>query len=185
MAFGVRITGLPATGVEALWSVEAPWWKTDELRADPRFKDASWCPGYSDYEAIVTIDEAKALASKYAPNATLDRIMVPLQGFDMFFLDFRSRPGTTVAISRASPLSRCSRRRGVETDPVGIGRGFGTLRVGSGSKGECPNTGSPVSSLSDSNNGASRRYCSSLSQKLSNILQLPQFGSLSHTRAES
>ena len=72
MAFGVRLTGLPATGDEALWSVEAPWWREAELRADPRFKDASRSPGYADYEAVMTVGEVKALAAKYAAETLLD-----------------------------------------------------------------------------------------------------------------
>ena len=52
MAFGVRITGLPARDDKSLWSVEAPWWREAELRADPRFKDASRSPGYADYERV-------------------------------------------------------------------------------------------------------------------------------------
>ena len=80
MAFGVRITGFPATGDKALWTMEAPWWKSDELISDRRFENASQCPGYDDYEAVVSVDEAKALAAKYTPNATHDHWKKPMRG---------------------------------------------------------------------------------------------------------
>ncbi len=83
MAFGVRITGLPATGDEALWSIEAPWWKTDELMADPRFRDVSEDAGYADYGAVMTLDEAKALAARYAPHGeTFDHWKEPMEELD-------------------------------------------------------------------------------------------------------
>ena len=72
MAFSVRIKGLPATGDKALWTMETPWWNTTDLISDRRFENASWCPGYDDYEAVVSIDEAKKFAGKYAPSATFD-----------------------------------------------------------------------------------------------------------------
>ncbi len=67
--------------------MEAPWWETNELIADPRFKDASWCPGYADYEAVMTVDEARTLAAKYAPNATLDHLMERNDDLDRKFAD--------------------------------------------------------------------------------------------------
>ena len=91
MAFGVRITGLPITGDEALWSIEAPWWKTHELIADPRFKDASWCPGYADYEAVMIVDEAKSLAAIYAPNATFDHWKKPMKELDRMLANHDGR----------------------------------------------------------------------------------------------
>ena len=82
MAFGVGISGYPEAGDEPLWSVETPWWNTDELTYDPRFKDASWCPGYADYEAVVTPDEAKRLSANYAPNATMDHFKTRMNNLD-------------------------------------------------------------------------------------------------------
>ncbi len=72
MAFGIRISGLPAIGDEPIWTTEAPWWREAELRDDARFEDASWCPGYADYEAVMTVGEVKALAAKYAAETLLD-----------------------------------------------------------------------------------------------------------------
>ncbi len=80
MAFGVRITGLPATGDKALWTMEAPWWNSDDLISDPRFEYAAWCPGYDDYAAVLTVDETKELAAKYTPNATHDHWKKPMRG---------------------------------------------------------------------------------------------------------
>ena len=75
MAYSVEITGYPATGDKPLWNVETPWWDDRELRDDPRFKEASECPGYYDYEAVMTVDEAKLLVKKYANKTTLDHFL--------------------------------------------------------------------------------------------------------------
>ena len=45
---------------------------------------ASWCP---DYEAVMTVDEAKTLAAKYAPNATLDHFIERNRDLDRKFAD--------------------------------------------------------------------------------------------------
>ncbi len=87
MAVGVRITGLPANSDEALWTIEAPWWNTHELMADPRFKDASLYDGYTNYEAVLSeavlsIDDAKALAAKYASKTTLDHFIRRMKDID-------------------------------------------------------------------------------------------------------
>ena len=82
MAFSVKNSGLRAKGDEPLWSVETPWWNTDELISDPRFKNTSWCPGYADYEAVVTPDEAKALSANYAKNATMDHFKTRMNKLD-------------------------------------------------------------------------------------------------------
>ena len=46
-----------------------------ELMADPRFKDVSKYDGYTNYEAVLSIDDAKALAAKYASKTTLDHFI--------------------------------------------------------------------------------------------------------------
>jgi hypothetical protein len=66
MAFGVEIRGLSATDDESLWTMEAWWWGARGLIDDPRFEDVSRCPGYRDFEAILSVDEARALAALYA-----------------------------------------------------------------------------------------------------------------------
>ncbi len=68
MAFSVKIFGLPAIGAEPEWSLEAPWWNERELMDDPRFRDVSKDLSYYDYEAILAVEEAQALAEKYRPN---------------------------------------------------------------------------------------------------------------------
>ncbi len=69
MAFSVKISGLTLVGANPLWELEAPWWDARELMKDQRFRDVSLSPGYQDYEAILTVDEAKELAKKYGPKA--------------------------------------------------------------------------------------------------------------------
>ncbi len=59
MAFSVEISGLTLVGTNPLWEIRAPWWDAWELMKDQRFRDVSLSPGYQDYEAILTVDEAR------------------------------------------------------------------------------------------------------------------------------
>ena len=68
MAFSVKIFGLPAIGADPEWSLEALWWNERDLMNDPRFQDVSKDLSYYDYEAILAVEEAQALAEKYRPN---------------------------------------------------------------------------------------------------------------------
>ena len=63
MTFFVTITGLSATDDDPLWSMETAWWGSGDLTDDSHFKDVSWTPGYRDYEAVLAVEEAKALAA--------------------------------------------------------------------------------------------------------------------------
>ena len=73
MAFDVTITGLSSSAAarwkiktRVRWTIDARWWRSADLIADPRFKDVSKDLSYSDYEAVITVAEAKALAAKYS-----------------------------------------------------------------------------------------------------------------------
>jgi hypothetical protein len=69
MAKGVTVFGLRGRDTQPVWRLEASWWDESELRRDPRFNYEAKIPGYDDYIAEMTLEEARQLATKYRRNA--------------------------------------------------------------------------------------------------------------------
>jgi hypothetical protein len=68
MAFAVRITGQPKDPGAPVFRMEPPWWPARELREDPRFREAE-NGGYLDYQADLSLPEARALHERFRPLA--------------------------------------------------------------------------------------------------------------------
>ena len=49
--------------------MEPAWWPVDELRNDPRLQ-SSCADGYLDYDAELSLEEARGLHERYRPAAT-------------------------------------------------------------------------------------------------------------------
>jgi hypothetical protein len=69
MAFSVRITGYSKATKEPLLEMEPAWWPVDELKNDSRLR-ASDAHGYLDYDADLSVEEARELHERYKPAAT-------------------------------------------------------------------------------------------------------------------
>lgn len=68
MAFSVRLTGFDAkTGGEIL-RMEPPWWPANVLKDDPRMRQ-SVSNGYLDYQATLTVSDARNMHLQFLPNA--------------------------------------------------------------------------------------------------------------------
>ena len=67
MALGLKLTGLSDKNRGAdTWSLsDVNWWDERELSSDNRFKRISLATGQKVYRAILTVEEARDLNSKY------------------------------------------------------------------------------------------------------------------------
>ena len=68
MAFSVRLTGRPVRSGEPAFTIEPSWWPAGELRSDPRLRE-SVNDGYLDYQAELSIAEARALHERFRAAA--------------------------------------------------------------------------------------------------------------------
>lgn len=61
MAFQVSISSMPRDEYEPCWIKRFVPWNEQRLREDPRFRQVYRCPGYADYYAVMTCEEAMQL----------------------------------------------------------------------------------------------------------------------------
>ena len=65
MAFSVKVQGIPRDHGDPVWSMDSVfWWPPGQLMKDERFR-AVPSPGYLDYVAVLSPEEARALASEF------------------------------------------------------------------------------------------------------------------------
>jgi hypothetical protein len=69
MAFSTRLTGYSKQDGSVLLRMEPPWWNVQLLRKDPRLTESNETGGYRDYDADLSLEEARELHERFKPAA--------------------------------------------------------------------------------------------------------------------
>ena len=70
MAFFVRVIGYSKETKEPSFKMEPPWWSDRELREDSRFQASNAAGGYLDYDADLSVEDAREMHERFKPRAT-------------------------------------------------------------------------------------------------------------------
>ncbi len=70
VAFSVRIIGYSKETQEPSFEMEPPWWPKSDLMVDPRFRVSNDTGGYLDYDADLSVEEAREMHEQFKPEAT-------------------------------------------------------------------------------------------------------------------
>jgi hypothetical protein len=69
MASGIRVEGEPSDRKKCLWRINTWWWNIEELSKEVDLVEVPSCPGYQDFEAIISREKAQALAARFRGRA--------------------------------------------------------------------------------------------------------------------
>lgn len=65
MGFSVELTGVPWKAGESCWKIQEVVWPKHVLEVDARFRTVSLNHGYLDFVAVLTVEEAQEINSRY------------------------------------------------------------------------------------------------------------------------